>query len=283
MPRRRALFPLGVAGSVRGATSRGMRWFRVVMVGWLVLGAGCAAARQEASAPEASETKAAEKQDKRPDALPPLLEGLDLDASQRAAYVALRDDVKAQLAPFGEAVRDLVRAYARAASACRTDLPAIEQQSSWVVTAGEGVRDPVLVAINRLHAILTPEQRHRLAARLLGAEQESKTGKRDGARTRSLGDALDVSLGQMVVLLARAAVLREKFEKDAAPMRRDYERALAAFERADFDARREPAAKAEVFVLGTKIARDGFRVLLPELDAKQCEALGRYLDERLAE
>ena len=57
----------------------------------------------------------------------------------------------------------------------------------------------------------------------------------------------------------------------------------AHFARDDFDARKEPVAEAPIVAIAVAIVRDGVRTLVPLLEPKQCEALGRAIDESVEE
>jgi hypothetical protein len=215
--------------------------------------------------------------------LPKEIEELELTAEQRRAVLALRADLIRDVQPLLDAGRGFVRAVANGVERCNPKLPSIESEASWTDGVGETVRPPVLTAINRFHRILTRPQREKLVALLLDREQTSRTRNRDqdGARARSLGDVLDLSFSQTVTLLAQALELRDRFEQEIGPWRARYRRALEAFPRDDFDARREALAEAPLVPITTRLVRVAAKLFVPVLEPPQCQALGRFIHERV--
>jgi hypothetical protein len=191
--------------------------------------------------------------------LPALLESLRPTPAQRRALLAL--------------------AGAQAATRCDANAMALTDAAEFAVIAGEQVRGDVLDGIDRLHAILTAEQRKALVARLLGDAQQTDDRRSTDDGARSLGDALHLSLGQMFTLLTRAGALRSAIEERIEPWRVKAKNALLAFPNDDFAIRNYGIAEVPAVELATRFVRDAFRTMLPILDREQCKALGGFIRE----
>jgi hypothetical protein len=248
------------------------------------LALGCAVPKTTTSTtPAAPAATAAAAEEDKP--LPPMLEALKLSAAQRREILALREQLKRDLEPIIDAGRDFASAVAVAARTCKPDSPFIPMEAEYTVRVGEQVRGRLLDAVDKFHRILTPAQRQELSKSLLAAADRSEDERddRDDSRTRSIGDELDLSVSQTVALLVRVQALRSSFEEKVAPWRDHYDSAIVAFARDDFEARKQPIAEAPVVELATGIVRDGLRVLIPVLEPKQCDALGRFISDKIEE
>jgi hypothetical protein len=249
---------------------------------------GCAAPRAPVPAPAAPAAAAAPAPSAAPEdeaapRLPRSLRDLGLDAEQSRAAEAIARDLEDDLDPLIDASRELGRSLAGAARGCKGETPFVVMDAEATVRAGEPARRAVVRAIGRVHALLRPDQRAKLSARLLAEEESGAGEKADGEKTRSLGPELGLTLSQVGTMLARARTLAGKYEDRVEVWRSHYRHALSAFARADFDMAREPFAEAPVVELMTSFARDAFRLLVPILKPPQCEALGRLVDESLDE
>lgn len=240
-----------------------------------------AVAKRKGSANEAAATEEAPKKDR----LPKSMQELELTAQQLREIRALRDDLKRDIDPLFDAGLDFVRAVGVAAKRCKPDTPFMQMEASYMVNVGEQFRPKLLDGVNRFHRILTPKQRHALSDRLLADERKSRdsTADRDQDRARSIGDELDLSFSQIMQMLIRVQALRSKFEDKIDTWREHYRTAVAAFARDDFDAHKQAIAQVPAIELATEVVRDAFRVMLPLLEQKQCEALGGYIEERVGE
>lgn len=214
--------------------------------------------------------------------LPSSLASLELDDHQRAQAVEMLDELKRDVEPLRTATRDLALAFARSARRCKRDSPFIEMEASFAVTVGEQTRGSVLEAINRLHAILTPAQRKALVQRLLGEDdsRDEEKESRDDDRARDIGSDLDLSIGQMMIMLVRVRAVQSAIDERIEPWREHYRDALIAFEGSVFDVREQAIAKAPIVEIATDLARDAFRVLIPVLEPPQCEVLATMIKER---
>jgi Spy/CpxP family protein refolding chaperone len=219
--------------------------------------------------------------------LPEALQDLELSPSQRERVVALSIKLQTRLTPLMEAGRELMLVTAKAVSRCDADSLGLDAASSWTVTSGEQVRGAVLDAIDELHAILTPAQRKILSERLLDRSENARTqrnqqrGARGGAS--KLSAAVDLSVGQILVVLTRALALRSSFEERMDPWRREVDRALRAFPEDDFSIRDHEFAQVPAVALLTTFVREALRTLLPVLEPEQCKALGAAIVEAARE
>jgi Spy/CpxP family protein refolding chaperone len=238
-----------------------------------------APAATPAAAPSASAEPPAQPK------LPRSLRDLDLDPDQVRAVEAVVRDLEEELDPFAAAVDELGRSLAGAARQCKGDTPFVAMDAEAVVRAGEPARRAVVAAIQRVHAILRPEQRAKLSAKLL---DEDENGRKDrdekaDAETRELGPQLGLSFAQVATVILRARALTSKYEDRSDVWRSHYRHALVAFAKPDFDMGRERFAEAPVVELFTAFTRDAFRTLVPILKGSQCEALGKLVDDTLDE
>ncbi|MCC6523519.1 MAG: hypothetical protein IT373_12755 [Polyangiaceae bacterium] len=257
----------------------GLRMLAGVVVATAV---GCASLPQP---PEVAKTDGAPTTAPTPKAprAPSWLAGLALSQAQEQAISELRASLAPKLAPFWDAARDFALAIATAAQHGDGRAPALAAAASWAINVGEDVREPVLDAINRVHRILTPAQRASLTERLLGDEKESQSDDSAETPARSLGDVLDLDLGQMLALLVRAQALKGAFEERLGPWRQNLKAALLAFAEDDFDVRRHKIAAVPAVSLATGLVRDAVRVLLPILERDQGRALAAFIREKVAE
>jgi Spy/CpxP family protein refolding chaperone len=242
---------------------------------------GCAAT---GSAPAAAPAVArAGEPDAGEPPLPQMLQDLRLTPAQRSELRRLAVDVRREARPLVDAGRQFGRTLAGAARRCKSESRFLEMEASFMVSAGEQIRGPMLDAIQRLHRILTPAQRRELSRRLIDLNQAPARERRGEARTRELGEDLDLSFGQTLTLLMRAQMLRSRFDERFAPWRVRYHDALADFPRDDFLIREKAIAKVPIVELAADFVLEATRVLLPLLDARQCETLGAWIETRLEE
>jgi Spy/CpxP family protein refolding chaperone len=213
--------------------------------------------------------------------LPTMLEALQLSAAQRRQLLALRDELKPRLEPMLDAGLDFARAGAKAATACNPNSMALADSASWAVDTGEQVRGDVLDGIDKLHHILTRQQRKALVDRLLGnAQQANPKGETDDG-ARSLGDSLNLSLSQIVTMVARANALRGAIEDRIEPWVGKAKNALLGFPEDNFAIRKYAIAEIPAVELATRFVRDAFRTMLPILDREQCKALGGFISDAI--
>lgn len=215
--------------------------------------------------------------------LPPLLQGLDLTPQQELEIWRINTDYANAAELFVGAANDLAHSVAGAATACKGDSPFIEQDAARVVRLGEEMRGPTIEAAQRFHRLLTPAQRKKLSARLVEGDDWAKRERRNASRTRDLGAALDLTGTQVMKMLLKAASLWATFAEKAEPWRVHYRTAITNFARDDFDAKSEPVASAPAVALTVEFVRTGLRMLIPVLEPKQCEALGRVINEKIDE
>jgi Spy/CpxP family protein refolding chaperone len=250
----------------------------VSLLGLVVLVLGCSAAPdlppEEPSSPAGAETGQKRR-------LPRALEALELSAEQRERVDGMRVSLERDAAPLVEAGRNFGRALAGAARHCESNSPFIAMEAEVAVRVGEQVRGKVLDSINEFHSILTPAQRRKLSQHLLGVQEERRERPRDDSNARSLADEIDLSFTQTLSMLVRLQTLRASYDEKIEPWRERYESALVAFAKDRFDVRDHDIAQVPVVELATSMFRDGFRLFLPLLEEKQCEALGSYIDVAL--
>jgi hypothetical protein len=256
----------------------------------LAVAAGCATTPPPAAAPPAAPTTPAPTATPQavpaPPAgaeLPPLLHDLDLTPAQEAEIWRLDAELEGSAAPFVDAANDLGRSVAGAARQCKGDSPFVDQDAARVIREGEAMRGPVVDGVQRLHRLLTPAQRKKVSDRLVEGDDWAKRERRNASRTRDLGPALDLSTMQVMQMLVKAGVLWATFADKAEPWRVQYRAAITDFARDDFDAHKEPVASAPIVAFTVDFVRTGLRMLIPLLEPKQCEALGRLIDEKLDE
>lgn len=255
-----------------------------MVVALAVASTGCGAsgtAPATAANAAAADAQGADEQDE--SRLPRGLEELNLSASQRRKILALRDKLELRLAPMEDAGREYALAVAQAVERCDGNHIGLEDAASWAVTVGEQVRGAVLDAIDELHAILTPAQRKALSQRLRDAEERNQRERDDDEGVRKVGEAVDLSLGQMLQLVVRAQALRNVLEERLGPWRGKLESALIAFGEDDFSIRNHAIAEVPAVLIATRFARDALRTLLPVLEQQQCKVLGKHIKEAIEE
>ena len=225
-------------------------------------------------------TAAAAKPERRDGSeLPGILEDLHPTPKQRGELLALRAEIEPRLEPMADAGRDFALAGAQAALHCDPNSMALADAASWAIETGEQVRGDVLDGIDKLHRILTSEQRKALVARLLGDAKETKPKEDTDDGARSLGDALHLSIGQVFTLLARAGALRSAIEDKIDPWVGRAKKALRDFPDESFAIRNYDIAEVPAVELAAHFVRDAFRSMLPILDRDQCTALGGFIKE----
>ena len=280
----RMTYPWRASDRVLSLRSMGSPWqtsLRPFVLGTaLAFGTGCGASTgpPATTAPVATQATA-EPSAAAPAELPAILEALGPSSAQRVELLALRDRLTPELESLQDAGLELALTVAKAARRCDGNLVALEGAASWAVAAGEQARGTVLDAIDELHRILSPAQRKALADRLLGKEKESKTESSTDSGARSLGDALDLSVGQMLTILVRAQALASALEERIEPWRPRLKKTLEAFADEHFAIREHEIAEVPVVALATDFLRDALRTLLPILEREQCEALAGLIQE----
>jgi len=251
---------------------------------FLVLATGCATVPTQPPTPPSQETPAASAPGTaEPDELPPIMHGIDLTPKQIEDVIAMRADLRSKASAAVDAALDFGHSVAGAARLCKGDTPFMETDASRVVREGEEMREPILDAAQMLHKLLTPAQRKKLSDRLIDGDDWAKRERRNSSRTRDLGPAIDLSTMQMVQMLMKAAVLWSNFADKSDPWRVHYRTAITNFARDDFDVHNEPVAKAPAVALTLDFVRTGLRMLIPILEPKQCETLGKLIDQRVDE
>jgi Spy/CpxP family protein refolding chaperone len=231
-------------------------------------------------------TERADDDDER---LPRALEALDLSDEQQRQVRALGEQLKRQLEPMRDAGFRYGHAVATTVRRCKGKSMVLDDAASWLVVVGEQSRGPLLDAIDRLHAILTPAQR-RLLVQRLQRKAEERDAERDAEReraadrgTRSLGDEVDLSFGQTLRLLAQARALQANAEERLDPWRSRLERAVKAFGNDDFRARDHAVAEAPLVREVTVLVAKAARTMLPILEQEQCKVLGERLEQKVSE
>lgn len=217
------------------------------------------------------------------DDIPPVLRGLDPTPAQVEETWRIKEDLDRAAEPFAGAVAEMMRSAAGAVRKCQGDSPFIESDGARVVRMGEDLRGPVLDGVQRLHHLLTPAQRAKLSQRLMETDDWGKRERRNDARTRALGPALDLSMLQLATMLMKARMLWSSFADRAEPWQAHYHTAIVHFARADFDVHREPIAEAPIFAFGVDFVRTGLRFLVPILEPPQCEALAQLIEDKVDE
>jgi Spy/CpxP family protein refolding chaperone len=213
--------------------------------------------------------------------LPPSLQGLDLTPAQQEEIFRIGAELEREGATVVSAAMDFGHSVAGAARQCKGETPFVEADAARVVRVSEEMREPVVTAVQRLHRLLTPEQRKKLSVRLLEGNDAARRERRNESRTRSLGPQLDLTTMQMVTMLVKARALWGQYADRAEPWRLHYETAAEHFARADFDAHSEPLARVPIVAFTMDFVRTGLRFLIPILEPQQCEALGRVIDDTL--
>jgi hypothetical protein len=196
------------------------------------------------------------------------------------------EETKRSVRPVKGAAEGLADAMISNLKRCRNDSTSMNMRADRVVSTAELAREPILDAINELHATLTPTQRRRLVDHLLDEERSSTRRERkdDGEdRAQSVGVDFDLSWGQIGAILIRLRKLQSVYEDRAAPWIARYREALRAFAEPDFDIRRQAIAEIPIVRLAVDAVTDGFRVLVPLLEPDQCRAIGNHLAKELAE
>ena len=254
------------------------RRYGAVPVALLALGlaTACAAtpAPQVASSPPPAAAPAGPE-------LPPLLRDLELTPAQMDEVLRINADLERTAEPFRDAARELGHSVAGAVRQCKGATPFMDLDAERVVREGEELRGPMLSGVQRVHRLLTPAQRRKVADRLLEGDDQAKRERSNSSRTRELGPALDLSTMQLMSMLVKAGVLWTSFADRVEPWRVRYHVAITNFAGDDFDVQHEPFAAVPVAALTLEFVRAGLRLLVPLLEPKQCEVLGRLIDENV--
>ena len=88
---------------------------------------------------------------------------LELDEKQMAELARILDDLKTERAQVAVDERRAVSAFADALSGEALDAARLAEAAGSRVRAAERLRDAVVAALGRIHALLDPEQRKQLA------------------------------------------------------------------------------------------------------------------------
>jgi len=217
---------------------------------------------------------------------PKLAPWLHLTPEQNHRVIALVDEVKRSVEPVEPAAMNLAEGVALAVRGCRKDSTLLEMRADSLVMAGEAAREPILDAIDELHAILTPKQRRRLVRHVLERERTSTPERRQedaDERTTSVGLELDLSWRQIASMLVRIRKIQSVYEEEAEPWLERYRIAVEAFAEPDFHVRDHAIARAPVMRMIADLVTDAYRVLVPLLEEEQCAAVSTYLKAKLAE
>lgn len=217
---------------------------------------------------------------------PELAPWLELSAGQRERILALVADLEREVKTIEPAALGLADGLASALRGCRKDSTMLEMRADGLVRSAEVVREPILNAVNELHAILTPAQRRRLVRHVIERERtSSRETRREDAddTTTSVGVELDLSWRQIASILIRARKIQSVYEDKAEPWLEHYRAAVRAFAEPRFDVYEQPIAKAPVMRFLADLVTDAYRVLVPLLEPEQCDALSDFLRDKLAE
>jgi len=88
---------------------------------------------------------------------------LELNEEQVAAFARVLDDLKTERAQAAVDHRRTTAAFAEAMAGDAFDQAAVNTAAGARVNSSERLRDAIVAALGRMHAILTPEQRGKLA------------------------------------------------------------------------------------------------------------------------
>lgn len=217
---------------------------------------------------------------------PELAPWLELSSEQRDRIVGLVENLEREVKPIEPAAIGLADGIAGALRGCRNSSTMLEMRADSLVRSAEAAREPILAAVNELHAILTPKQRRRLVRHVLERERTSSPDQRQedaDDTTTSVGVELDLSWRQIASILVRARKIQSVYEDKAEPWLAHYRSAVAAFAEPGFDVHDHPIAKAPVMRMIADLVTDAYRVLVPLLEPEQCDALSDYLRAKLDE
>ncbi len=216
-----------------------------------------------------------------PDALPKVLDRLDLTDEQKTAVRELFADLRKDLTR-ARTQRDAFRAaMVGTARSCNANDSRLHLEAGRMVEVGNESRPVVLDSINAFHAILTPTQRDKLVDPLLSGEtsigEDTADGREEGLG--KLAEKLDLGFTQKLELIKRALDRLSISTETTGVLRAQALTAAAAFKKADFDIRKHAIAEAPVLKLYTRFVLDIAQVVIPVLSREQCDTAAGLLQE----
>jgi Spy/CpxP family protein refolding chaperone len=193
--------------------------------------------------------------------------GLQLSRHQDQAIRGLRADLHDHLGEAARARTLLVDGVLGELAQGTLDRGRLDPVVRAFVAASEQAKPQVLVAINELHAILTPEQR---AALVDGLAERGDEGEAEGKRRlKQMLKALDLGMGQQLELASQAKE-RLAGEKDNVERLKAQLRAAAeAFKGDSFDAAALELAQGPLVEHWLEVMLSLLEVVVPVLDEQQ--------------
>jgi len=204
---------------------------RVVALCLALVGTACTHVPQ----PYSPERVARESLEEPPDATAiAALDALALDAEQRTAVVALRNELQAELASTKDVREQFVDAMLDELRAGRMDPDRLAPKTQALLAALEKAEPVVLDGLDELHRILSKEQRKALIEGI-AERRDERQGDAEEQMDR-MSEQLDLGFSQKIAI---GKGLKERLgdkKEEAEQLQEDAEAAAEAFLRDDFDA-----------------------------------------------
>lgn len=220
-----------------------------------------------------------------------LMKKLDLRADQRVAVESLAKDMKRKAKPLRKLRKQAMAQVAAGVRAGKIDQAAVEALIQQAKTQAKALKPDFLTSLNKLHAILDPQQRAQLVQIIKEKKQKrfhKFRGKHRG-KMKKMAKKLNLTEDQKDQIKAAMHTQFSQFKKDRPAMRGKWKQrradavaAAAAFTSDSFDAR-----SLALFKKGPgMVAHKGKRMIalseavLPMLTDAQREKLATIIEKR---
>ncbi len=241
--------------------------------------AGCGGAAIDA--PETAAAASQAQEDGAPRDLPEYLARLGVSDAQLDQLDGIRDRMMERLAAADAQRLTFQDAILEAVDHCDPDYARMHIEAKRMIAAGNDAQPAVLDAINELHALLTPAQRKLLVEPML-ERNEARKGEQDSEGFEALGDKLDLGVGQILELVARARTHLRLDRRGRDELREQFEQDAESFMSPDFDAHKSALGQQAITEIVVNLILDLGVVVLPVLDQRQCQALAAFGREQAA-
>jgi Spy/CpxP family protein refolding chaperone len=216
------------------------------------------------------------------------LDTLGPDDAKRPQVERLQSDLHACMAPAGGIERKLLLTVADGVVAGVTDRAKIDATIVQLEAAAVAVRDCGAMALNQLHAILSPAEREELVEKVLAHwevwqqanQEEEAAGRKPGGRLTELTRDVRLSSDQVERISAALRASREGHSRgfDRATVEAQVQAFAAAFVGESFDAKSiNVEMNARLAAHGARRMVDFYETVTPLLTREQRAMLAEHL------
>jgi Spy/CpxP family protein refolding chaperone len=213
------------------------------------------------------------------------LDTLEPDDTKKAELLKIQNDLKAELAPARDADKELLLTIATGVASGNLDTLKVDAGVEKVAAASQAAQQASLATLNKLHAVLSPEERQALADKVQAhweVWRDVNGEQQQPGRLTILAERLSLTPEQLTKITAalRTAMATPPAAFDTKPGEAHIQAFCAAFPAETFDAK-TLAANANGHMSGQGARRMAlfYKTITPLLTPEQRAKLADHLRE----